>query len=137
MAVIGALGEVVFEVSSETVQTIKDMQWSGSAGWAVHSRHLEHALTEFTGLEPDQLSFSIYLSAYLGADVWAELGRIWDYERRGVPVTLVIGDHAYGKYRWSVVSHSVKGERYDREGNLTAATVSVKLQEYLRGDERL
>ena len=61
MAVIGYLGEaantgVIFEVSDETVETVRNMVWSGSARYAVHQRHMNHALTEFTGLDPDKIS---------------------------------------------------------------------------------
>ena len=38
-----------------------------------------------------------------------------------------------GKYRWSVLDHKMKMKTYDGRGNVTSATVSVSLQEYLRG----
>ena len=48
-------------------------------------------------------------------------------------VPLVIGNKGYGKYRWSVLDHKMKMKTYDGRGNVTSATVSVSLQEYLRG----
>ena len=45
----------------------------------------------------------------------------------------MIGNKGYGKYRWSVLDHKMKMETYDGRGNVTSATVSVSLQEYLRG----
>ena len=63
---IGTLGNLVFQVSSETVQTIDDLQWSGSAQYSTHQRHLGKGLLEFTGVDPDDLSFSIFLSRSLG-----------------------------------------------------------------------
>ena len=131
MAVVGAYGEVVFEVSSETAKTIDNASWSGKARWPVHDRHLGHALTEFTGLEPDEMKFEIELSAYLGVNPMTELVKLWEYERKGLPQPLVIGEKAYGKYRWSLVSHSIKFETYDNAGNLIRASVSLDLQEYL------
>lgn len=38
----------------------------------------------------------------------------------------------YGKYRWSVLDHKMKMKTYDGRGNVTSATVTVNLQEYLR-----
>lgn len=131
MAVVGAYGEVAFEVSSETVRTLEDAVWSGKARWAAHDRHIGHALTEFTGLEPDEFSFELQLSAYLGANPMQELVKLWTYQRKGLPQPLVIGDHAYGKYRWSLISMSIKMQNYDSNGDLLRATVSVTLQEYL------
>ena len=54
-------------------------------------------------------------------------------ERGGIAVPLVIGNKGYGKYRWSVLDHKMKMKTYDGRGNVTSATVSVSLQEYLRG----
>ena len=36
MAVIGCLGDIIFEVSEATVRTLDNMVWSGSARYAVH-----------------------------------------------------------------------------------------------------
>lgn len=128
---IGCLGEIIFEVSSKTVKTFDKMQWSGSVRYSVHQRHLTHALTEFTGIDPDTISFEMNLSIYLGVEPMGELIKLWDYERSGKSVSLVIGDKAYGKYRWVVKSHKTKMQTFDKRGNLTGATVSVDLLEYL------
>lgn len=132
MAMVGCLGEVVFEVSAETVRTINNVVWSGKARYATHQRHLGNALTEFTGLDPDGMTFDITLSAYLGTKPMDELAKLWTYQRAGTPVPLVIGTHAYGKYRWSIVSHTMRLQTFTPEGDVITATVSVTLQEYLR-----
>jgi hypothetical protein len=123
---------VVFQVSRDVVRTLTDWKWSGSARWSTHERHLTHALTEFTGLDPDQMSFKMLLTAELGVNPMDEIVRIWNYERKGTPVALTIGEKCYGKYRWSILSHSTEMEVTDAEGNLYSATVTLKLQEYLR-----
>jgi hypothetical protein len=130
--VIGALGDIVFQVSRETVETLDGMVWSGSAQWATHNRHGGNALTEFTGLDPDSIKFDVYLSAYLGVSPMEEIGKIWAYERAGEAVPLTIGDHKYGRYRWGIQSHSVSVESTDGSGNLVSATVSLELIEYLK-----
>lgn len=130
---IGTLGEVVFSVSDQAVETIQNFVWSGSARYSTHQRHLSDALTEFTGLDPDGITFDIYLSAYLGVNPMSEVIKIWSYERSGAAVPLTIGTHAYGKYRWSILSHKVKAQDFDTAGDMTSATLSLTLQEYLRG----
>lgn len=131
MAQIGCLGDIIFTVSSEQVETINSMIWSGSARYGTHKRHVSNALTEFTGLDPDTISFDITLSIYLGVDPMGELVKIWTYERAGTTLPLVIGEKSYGKYRWCIENHKIKMETYDKAGNLTGATVSVNLLEYL------
>ncbi len=130
--IIGALGDIVFQVSSEMVETIDKMTWSGAARYAKHDRHLSNSLTEFTGLEPDAVSFDMVLSAYLGVDPYPELVKIWQNERTGKTLTLVIGDKTLGKYRWTIEKHQIKMQTFGKDGKLTAATVSVSLLEYLK-----
>lgn len=129
--VVGCLGDIVFEVSPETVRTLDQFKWSGAAKWATHERHNYHSLTEYTGMEPDKVSFTMYLSAYLGVDPIDEVVKLWKYEREGTPVSLVVGDKAYGKYRWVLTDHEMDAESH-AGGNVATCTVKVNLLEYLR-----
>lgn len=131
--VIGCLGDIIFQVSEKTVRTLDNMAWSGSARYAVHERHLSNALTEFTGLDPDKITFDITLCSELGVDPITEVVKIWDVERSGKAVPLTIGTKAYGKYRWNITKHEMKAQAYYRNGDIHTATVSVSLQEYLGG----
>ena len=94
---VGYLGEIIFTVSDETVETINNFVWSGSARYSTHQRHLTNALTEFVGLDPDKITFDIVVSRFLGVDPYAEVVKIWNYERGGTAIPLTIGTHAYGK----------------------------------------
>lgn len=137
MAVIGYLGKdaddgIQFVVSREVFRTPNNMMWTGSARYATHERHATHALTEFTGLNPDNFTFDMLLTAELGVDPMEELVKIWTYERDGEAVGLVIGGHAYGKYRWNIKKHETKMEHTDASGNLYVVEVSVELLEYLK-----
>ena len=131
MAQIGCLGDIIFISSSDKVETFSNAQWSGSARHAVHQRHNYHALTEFTGLDPDRMSLDISLTDELGVDVMAELVKIWTYERGPVTLPLVIGEKAYGKYRWVIEKHKITMKYFNRDGNLKSAAVSLNLLEYL------
>lgn len=128
---IGCLGDIVFQVSSNTVETIDKVEWSGSVRYGEHQRHLTNALTEFTGIDPDTISFEMVLSVYLGVEPMTELVKLWNYERSGKAIPLVIGDKIYGKFKWTIKRHKIKMQTYDKRGNLTGATVSVDLLEYL------
>ncbi len=129
---VGCLGDIVFQVSSNTIKTLDKITWSGSARYGEHKRHLTNALTEFTGIDADTISFEVVLSLYLGVDPMAELARIWEYERSGKANSLVIGEKVYGKYRWAIQKHKVKMQTFDGKGNVTGVTVAVDLLEYLK-----
>lgn len=131
MAQVGMLGDLLFEVSDDTIHTLDNMTWNGAARYAVHERHLTHARTEFAGLDPDAIEFDITLSAYLGVNPQTSLNLIWKYEREGTTLPLVLGRKAYGKYRWTIEKHTTKLQYYDRDGDLTHCVVTVSLLEYL------
>ena len=132
MAVVGCLGSIPFLASADMVRTVDNLQWSGSARYATHQRHLDHALTEFVGIDPEKITFSVILSTELGVDPVTERRRLRSYKNSGTAVPFTIGRTAYGSYRWTVLSYSAKMQSYDRGGNVTHATVTVTLQEYLR-----
>ena len=104
----------------------------GSARYAAHQRHLGRGLLEFTGVDPDKISFDMTLSTQLGASPAREISKIAKYESKGRTLPLTIGSKAYGTYRWVITGHSVKAKTFDRRGNLSVVVVSVNLQEYAR-----
>lgn len=141
MALIGYLGKsaedgIQFVVSREVFRTPKNLKWSGSVRYATHERHNTHALTEFTGIDPDRFSFDILLTAEMGVDPLKEVVKIWDYERDGEALGLVIGGKAYGKYRWNIKNHETKIEYTDKAGDMYAVEVTVELLEYLKGADQ-
>ena len=132
MAVIGCLGDIVFEVSPETVRTVSSMNWGGSARYGTHQRHGTYPLTEFSGMNPDTISFDITLLSAFGTDPMGDLSTLWTYMRNGKVLPLIIGEHDYGLWRWTITSLKIKIQNFDKAGNIISATVAVTLQEYLR-----
>lgn len=131
MAVIGCLGDIIFVVSDQTVRTLDNWKWSGTARYAVHNRHAGRSLTELTGLDPDKITFEMTLLREYGVDPHEEVRKIWEYERAGTTLPLTIGSHAYGFYRWNITSHKMVMKHTDRDGNVMGAKISITLQEYL------
>lgn len=133
MANIGSLGDITFQVSSETVKTLDNMTWSGSARYGSHQVHLGNTLSEFSGVDLDTITFDMYLSVYLGVNPMDDIVTLFGYERDGTNLSFIVGDKVYGKYRWNVLNHKVKIETYDNAGNMTSVTLSVTLKEYTKG----
>jgi len=130
--VVGCLGDVAFSVSSRTVQTINNLKWSGGARYTTHYVHGSDGLLEYTGTEPDTVTLDIVLLASLGANPMSAADRIAGYAHSGRAVSLIIGSESLGRYRWVVSHFDVKAQHFDARGNITSATVSVSLKEYLR-----
>jgi phage protein U len=122
---------IVFTVSDAQVLTLENFEWSGSARYSVHNRHNYHALTEYTGMDPDKITFDMTMLVEHGVNPMDQVTKIWTYEREGIALALCIGEKIYGKYRWNITSHSMKAKYTDKHGNVAGAVVSVTLQEYL------
>lgn len=131
MAVIGCLGDVVFEVSRNSVLTPDNIQWNSGAKWETHERHLRDPALEFVGLEADEMSFEIYLSRTLGVDPMKQIVKLFSYERKGTLLPLVIGTHAYGRYRWVITKTTRKFQVTDQLG-VSSVTVGLSLKGYTR-----
>lgn len=139
MAMIGYLGTsaeegIIFETSDSKLETPDNMVWSGSSRYATHQRHNTHALTEFVGMDPDKIAFDITLFAEVGVDPIKEANKLWKYMREGTALQLLIGDKAYGKYRWVIQDLKYKTQYFDVHGNQYCTIVSISLLEYLNKD---
>jgi hypothetical protein len=129
---IGALGAIPFYVSDYAVQTFQNAVWSGGGNYAAHKRIGSTTLVEATGSDADTFTFDMLLSADLGVNPWDAISELLAAERQQAFLLLTIGDHAYGRYRWLIADHKINLNKFDRNGSLYEAVVSVKLIEYLR-----
>lgn len=133
MAEIGYLGDVVFKVGHDYILTPENgIKWSSGAKITEHDRHNTHPAVEFTGIEADKMMLNIHLSAFLGVDPMKMIWKLFDYEREGTLLPLVIGNHAYGMYRWVIQSTSRVLNYHDGAGNLMAADVTLNLVGYTK-----
>lgn len=129
---IGCLGDIIFTVSDKQVRTFSGLQYSGSARIAEHYRHGAAPLAEMTGLDSDKITINMTLTSEMGVNVGNELASIQRHMERGTQLPLVIGRRMYGKYRWQITAYSIKEQRYDAACNVSLATVTINLLEYLR-----
>ena len=111
--IVGCLGDLIFQVSSDTVMTVSNFVESASTRYAI------------------QLTFDIELSEYLGVYPQSAINILWGYIRSGQPVSMVLGRTVYGKWRWVIKSMAIKMKHTDKDGTWTHTTVSVTLIEYL------
>lgn len=69
-------------------------------------------------------------SAFLGINPIKEIIKLLDAERTGKVMRLVIGSKAYGKNKWVITKTSKDLEKFDNQGNLLVAKVSISLKAY-------
>lgn len=130
MAVIGVLGDIVFNVSKEAINTFDNLKWDSSVKYATHDRHLQDELLEFMGPAADTITFDMKFSIFLGVDPLVEIVKLLNAERKGEVMRLVIGTKAYGKNKWVITGTGKALEKFDNKGRLLSAKVSVSLKAY-------
>lgn len=132
MAKIGTFGGLSFVVSSNKVSTFDDLKWDTSAAYATHDRHLQPDLLEFLGPDPEQITFKMKFSVFLGVNPSKSVNDLRRMVREGTAERLVIGGRVYGDYKWAITKVSSAMKTFDNRGNCWAAEVTVTLKEYGR-----
>ena len=132
MAKIGTFGGLSFAVSSNKVSTFDDLKWDTSAAYATHDRHLQPDLLEFLGPDPEQITFKMKFSVFLGVNPLKSVNDLRRMVREGTAERLVIGGRVYGDYKWAITKGSSAMKTFDNRGNCWAAEVTVTLKEYGR-----
>ena len=132
MAKIGTFGGISFVVSSNKVSTFDDLKWDTSAAYATHDRHLQPDLLEFLGPDPEQITFKMKFSVFLGVNPLKAVNDLRRMVREGTAERLVIGGRVYGDYKWAITKVSSAMKTFDNRGNCWAAEVTVTLKEYGR-----
>lgn len=126
---IGSLGEILFYVTDSAVLTIKEAAWSVKASYAAHKLHMARSKLEYTGLEPQELEFSVEASAFLGVDpleVVEELNMLVESHQA---VQFLLGTDVIGS-SWVATEVSHRLVRFWKDGTVLGAEINIKLMEY-------
>ena len=130
--VVGKLGDVVFSVSSNQIETINNLKRTVSASYSEQKRHNTAPILEYTGYSAEEMSFNVTLSYLLGVKVEEELKLLEDYTKKGELLTFTLGKTIFGSYRWVIMKFSVNYKHYDKFGNPITAEVSISIKEYCK-----
>lgn len=126
---IAALGNIVFEVSSNTIKTFNNFSRSRKARIAKHDIIGHKPKLEFQGIDLADISFNIYLNEGLGINIERELRNLDDIFINGMAASLVIGSKYYGDFLITGIDENVKYTY--RNGNSQVCEVPITLQEYI------
>ncbi|GHV45290.1 hypothetical protein FACS1894204_04010 [Synergistales bacterium] len=130
---IGSLGDVVFEVSSESVKTFEDLSTQYGAKYAQHDIHGKKGLLEFTGLDPTTMSLKILLSTALAITPKDEITALLEMLNAGKAIPFILDGEPQGDGLWVIESMGVEHKTLSNKGTLVLAEVSLNLKEYVDG----
>lgn len=131
MATVGTMGDVVFSVSSSRIRTFDDYKRVGSVKVSAHEIIGKKSVLEFTGLEPETITFSIQLRADRGVTVQKELTKLRNMRDAGKVFPLIIGGKPVSDNHWMITSLSEGVTFWTHRGGMISANVDVSLQEYV------
>lgn len=128
---IGALGDVVFITSADTIRTFDSFSRDSAGRWAKHEIIAQKPKTEYIGPDLDTISFNMRFDVMYGMNPRKEMDALVELARSGKAVPLVIGGKGLGVNKWVVKSVSQQWTRVDNRGNVLVGVVHVTLEEYV------
>lgn len=127
--IVGSLGSVVFGVNDREVKTIRDMSWKKSAKYATHTLLGQKSLLEYTGLDEDEISFTVVLSAYMGVNPQEGIAQFSAMLENGEVVSLLLGTDVIGS-RWVLCDMAISIDQHYSDGTPTVVTLKLSIKEY-------
>lgn len=131
MSLIGAFGDIIFETSDKRVLNFVGFRRETSSRWGKHERINQKTVTEYTGSDPDKITFTILLSAGNGVSPREQMAKWITYAREGFADVLVIGGRPMGVDKWAVTNVGTPWDVVFNNGELYSGKIDVTLEEYL------
>ena len=128
--IIGSLGSIPFYTSSDQNVMLSGIKWDSGARYSEHARHGQTDMLEYVGSDPDEISFDMKLSAFLGINPSRMLDRLRDVQDRHRAVKFVLGTIPIPGF-WVLTDISRSMEHFHKDGTLLSVDVSVTLREYV------
>jgi phage protein U len=128
---IGALGDVVFVATAETIKTFTEFTRSSAGRWAKHERIGAKPLSQFVGPGLDTISFTMRFDARFGLNPRSEMDALLELERSGTAMALTIGGKDLGVGLWVITSLEQSYDVVDNQGNVLIGSAKISLEEYV------
>jgi len=125
----GMLGDVTFEVTEATFRTIFNLSRSKKANYSTHKLVNTKGIVEFTGVDPEKITFEMHFSAWMGEnpETWRKkLDRMLD---KGKAVTFVLGTSPIGT-KWVIEDLNFTTELFWKDGTPGEYKTQITLKEY-------
>lgn len=126
MGKIGSFGNVVFEVSSQTVRTFDAFTRQRRYSFARHDTVSGKPALEFTGQTLDEISFTMDFLLSLGVSPEKEVEKLAEMAEPGKAHLLILGDKVYGY--WVIEELDEELKQWIKGGSIHTG-VSIKIVE--------
>lgn len=127
---IGSLGDIPFEVSSEKIRTFDELRRSGSARYAYHNRQGGKEQSEFLGPTLEDITMTIRLTVMGKVNPKKEVEALRELRDDGTAVLFILNGEPQGVGYWNIVGMSEEHKIVDAQGRTLHLDVSLTLKEY-------
>lgn len=134
---IGIIGDqklnrvITFTTSTDKILTFDNFEQSSFVRLGRHDVHMQKPKTEFLGPELDTISFVMRLDISFGVNPIEEIKKLYQLQKDGEAVSLIIGNRSYGENLWVIKSLRQQYRQVDNRGNLLIAELNIELEEYV------
>lgn len=128
--VIGTLGDIVFEVSGETVRTFVEMVHTAAGRWAIHEVMNGKPRAEFLGPGQNEVSLTIRLSSTLGINPREEYEKIGTMVFQGKHAPFMLGTKPIGNGEWYIELNKTTFISVSARGDVNFIEMVATLKEY-------
>lgn len=126
---VGMLGDVTFEVTDKTYRTISNLSRSNKANYSTHKRVAKKGILEFTGVDPETITFDAVFSAWLGENPEKWRKKLVTMLEKGKAVTFVLGTSPIGN-QWVIEDLRFDTGLFWKDGTPAEYKASISLKEY-------
>lgn len=127
---IGAFGELVFEVSGERVLTFDDFKQDVKSRFARHELINQEPVLEWLGSDTQKITMTIALTASLGVNPAEEIEKVRQLCLDGMADYLIIGNEVVGGRLWVITEASFLSIATDKDGVPIVAKMDVTFESY-------
>ena len=125
----GMLGNVTFTVTNQTMRTLSNLSRSNKANYSTHKLINKVGILEFTGVDPETITFEAIFSAWLGENPENWRNKLYKLLKNGKAVTFVLGTSPIGT-QWVIENLSFNTELFWKDGTPGEYKATISLKEY-------
>lgn len=130
MATVGSLGNIRFNTSSRRVLTFDNYNRSGQSKVATHEVINQKTNLEFTGLEPEEITFEIQLLAQMNSRPEETVAALRAMRDAGEAVPFLLGGKPVSQNKWILTAVGEAVHNWGKKGAIAYSTVSITVKEY-------
>ena len=127
---IGTFGDLIFEVSNNTVRTFSNLNKRKSGRWEVHLPINAPPKPQFLGPNQGLIELDIHLNVQLGINPREEEQKIDNMVDNGLHAPLMLGGIPIGDGNWYIAQAEATYKHVDAHGLIHAMDVQLAIGEY-------